>query len=267
MKISQKAISEPPKISIIAPSLNQGNFIEKSILSVLSQNYPNLEYIVIDGGSSDNTINILNKYKNKINWISEKDNGQSHAINKGLDLATGDIISYLNVDDILLPSALYKVAQIFSQYPEATWLVGQCRFVDSSGAEIRKAITYYKNLLLRIRGLFLLLITNYISQPATFCRKEVISRFGHFDETLHYVMDYEYWLRIYGKTPPFFLKEYLAAFTIHHTSKTTSTGHKSKYIEEERKIIARHARSKIALMLHDTHRAFMSSIYALLNRA
>src|SRR5688500_4533124 len=118
-----------PKISIITPSLNQGDFIEQTILSVLSQDYPNLEYLVVDGGSSDATLGVLAKYAGKVTWISEADKGQTDAINKGLRRATGSIVGYLNADDLLLPGTLNKIGEVFSDHPQARWATGTCRIV------------------------------------------------------------------------------------------------------------------------------------------
>lgn len=260
------ALKKYPKISIITPSKNQGQFIEQTIRSVLLQGYPDLEYIIMDGGSLDNTIDILRMYSDHLAWVSEEDSGQANAINKGLKIASGQIVAYLNADDILLPGSLFEVADAFKNNRNAMWLTGQCRIIDEQGNEIRKPITIYKNMLLRVRGMPLLLVTNYISQPSTFWRRELITRMGLFDEDLHYVMDYEYWLRLYAKYPPLFIPKYLAAFKIHQSSKTTSSGHKREYIDEEKLIIMRHARLKIFMYLHNIHRLLMSSIYSLINQ-
>jgi glycosyltransferase involved in cell wall biosynthesis len=254
-----------PKISLITPSLNQGQFIEETIQSVLSQNYPNLEYLVMDGGSSDNTIDVLKRYSNQLKWISEKDTGQTNAINKGLRMASGDIVAYLNADDLLLPGTLLKIAQLFMEHPQTMWITGQCRIIDENNREIRKLITAYKNLWLRLSHPSILLITDYISQPATFWRANLMSEMGYLDENLHYVMDYEYWLRLYTKYPPMFIPEYLAAFKIHPQSKTTSTGHKNIFIDEERAIIQRYTNSRAIMFLHDLHRFLMTSVYTMLN--
>jgi glycosyltransferase involved in cell wall biosynthesis len=255
-----------PRISIITPSKNQGQFIDQTIQSVLMQGYPDLEYIVMDGGSSDNTIDILKKYSDRLTWVSEEDSGQANAINKGMKIATGEIVAYLNADDILLSRSLFKVAEAFYNDPKAMWLTGQCRIIDEQGAEIRKPITIYKNILLRMRGMPLLLVTNYISQPSTFWRRELITMMGLLDEDFHYAMDYEYWLRFYAKYPPIFVPKYLAAFKIHQSSKTTSSGHKREYIDEEKRIIMRHGRLKLFLILHNVHRLIMSSTYSLINQ-
>jgi len=255
-----------PKISIITPSLNQGNFIEQTILSVLSQGYPELEYLVMDGGSSDTTLSILKKYAGKVTWISEADKGQTHAINKGLRRATGSIVGYLNADDLLLPGTLKKVGESFINNPQTCWVTGKCRIVDEKNNEIRRPITVYKNALLGLHSFSMLLMTNYISQPATFWRREALESAGYLDESLRYVMDYEYWLRLYSKYPPVFIPEYLAVFKIHRNSKTTSTGHKDIYVDEEKIVVGRYVRSRFQMFLHNAHRLMMTFAYSVMNR-
>ena len=257
---------EWPRISIVTPSLNQGNFIEATIQSILSQEYPNLDYIIIDGGSTDNTLSILKKYNGLIKWISEKDKGQTDAINKGFRLTDGDILTYINADDILLPDSLVNVANIFKKRAEVQWITGRCKIIDEGGNEIRRTIYLYKNILLHTSSYRLLLITNYISQPATFWRKELVDLCDFFDTKLNYVMDYEYWLRIWKETPPHVHHRDLACFRIQRNSKTTSAAHLQDYIIEESSVIKRHSPSKIWLQLHNLHRLFMTNIYRFANR-
>jgi glycosyltransferase involved in cell wall biosynthesis len=259
-------VSAYPKVTIITPSLNQGQFIEATIQSVLSQRYPNLEYIVIDGGSSDNTLSILNTYSDRLRWVSEKDSGQTHAVNKGLKMAAGDIVGYLNADDLLLDGTLLKISRKFEAAPDIMWVTGQCRIIDEEDREIRKLITAYKNFWLRFPARSSLLITDYISQPATFWRVSTLNEFGYLDEKLHYAMDYDFWLRIYSKYPPAFIPEYLAAFRIHTQSKNTNSGHKDVYIDEERIVIQRHTRSKSLQVLHNLHRWLMTTVYSVINK-
>jgi glycosyltransferase involved in cell wall biosynthesis len=255
-----------PTISIITPSLNQGEFIEETILSVLSQDYPCLEYLVMDGSSSDNTIMVLEKYSEKIKWISEPDSGQTNAINKGFQLTNGSIVGYLNADDILLPGSLWEIAKTFTNHPGTMWVTGKCRIINEKNNEIRKLITGYKNILRWFGCFSLVVMTNYLSQPSTFWRREVLAEAGFLDENLHYVMDYEYWLRLYSRYSPVFIPDYLASFKIHQSSKTTSTGHRDVYIEEESYVIRRHTRSRLLLLLHDVHRLLMTWAYAFINR-
>lgn len=211
-----------PKISIVTPSYNQAQFIERTIQSILDQDYPNLEYIVMDGGSTDGTVDILKKYSDQIKWKSEKDGGQSEAINKGLRMATGDIVAFLNSDDTYEPGAFIKVAEFFENHPDIKWAYGKCKIVNENDVEIRKPITWYKNLLLRRYTYRKLLTENFISQPATFWRREIHKDIGYINEQEHFTMDYEFWLRIGKKYPAGVINDYLANFRMYDTSKSGS---------------------------------------------
>lgn len=252
-------MTELPKITIITPSFNQGNFIDQTIRSILGQGYPNLEYIVIDGGSTDHTLEILRQYDNQLIWHSEKDRGQSHALNKGLALATGEIIGFINSDDYLEPGALLKVGGFFATHTEADWLTGKCHIIDEQSCEIRKIITYYKNILLMFNNYKLLLVVNYISQPATFWRKKITEEIGNFDESYNYSMDYEYWLRMSGKCKLYTHKDYLASFRIHSTSKAGSSA--GKPFEAQFAMASHYTTSKILLSLQSFHNRLVIFIY------
>lgn len=255
-----------PKISIVTPSLNQGDFIEETIRSVLSQYYPGLEYLVMDGGSSDHTLDILRSYSDRVKWVSEKDKGQTNAINKGLHLASGEIVGYLNADDLLLPGALEKVAKTFMQNPDTMWLTGKCRIISETGRETRKLITRYKNLWLRVHRPSLLFITDYISQPATFWRAGLLNDLGDFDENLHYALDYEYFLRLNTRYPLVILPDYLAAFRVHSHSKNAKSFHRNVYVDEDRIAVYRHTQSRTLRFLHSMHRRLMTMAYSFMNR-
>jgi glycosyltransferase involved in cell wall biosynthesis len=255
-----------PKITIITPSLNQGQFIDATIHSVLSQGYPNLEYIIMDGGSSDNTLDILRSYSDRVTWVSEKDTGQTNAINKGLRMAGGDIMAYLNADDLFLPGTLEKIARKFMENPDAMWITGRCRIINENGREVRRLITGYKNLFLGMHHRSLLSITDYISQPATFWRSGIFRELGPLDESLHYAMDYEYWLRLNANYPLIVIPDYLAAFRIHSQSKNTNAGHRDVYIDEELSVIRRHTRSNFLRFLHRVHRWLMTTVYSAINK-
>ncbi len=248
-----------PSISVITPTFNQGKFLEKTILSVLDQNYPSLEYIVIDGGSTDGTIKLLKGFGDRISWISEQDDGQTDAINKGLAIATGEVLGIINSDDLYEEGALTNVGKFFFENPRALWMTGKCRIIDLDGKEIRRLITLYKNFWLRLNMINSLYVLNYISQPATFWRKKLVDQIGIFSETLHYAMDYDYWLRACQRTKLKVNFQYLAKFRIYSESKSGS-GFIEQF-EEEFSVAHRYTTSKLLLGLHAIHRNIIVSIY------
>lgn len=252
------------RISIITPSYNQTSFIERTIQSVLSQNYPDLEYIIMDGGSTDGTVEILKRYSDQIIWKSEKDNGQSTAINKGLKIATGEIVAYLNSDDTYTPETLEKVADFFKKTPNSKWVYGQCRIIDEKDKEIRKSITWYKNWLLKKYSYPKLLAENFISQPATFWRRELLTEIGYFNEEEHFCMDYEYWLRLGQKYAPGVILKYLANFRYHSNSK--SGGVNKKQFQDELRIAKKFAqKNHLSIFLHSINYWKIVIIYKFLN--
>lgn len=212
-----------PKISVITPSFNQGRFIARTINSVLDQAYPNLEYIIIDGQSTDETLTVVKKYADRLKWISEPDQGQSDAINKGLRISSGDILCYLNSDDVLLPGSLQAVAESFNQHQAAEWLTGFCRNIDAHDVTVQSPITAYKNFHLRHYHQWSLVMINYISQMSTFWRRTAMDSIGMFDVNRHLVMDYDYWLRLAKRNRPIILRQELAAFRQHDGSKSTNS--------------------------------------------
>lgn len=185
-----------PKISIITPSFNQGEFIEETISSVLSQNYPSLEYIVLDGGSTDGTVDILKKYDHSITaWISEPDKGQSDALNKGFSIATGDIIGWLNSDDTYLPGVLNKVARLFND-PNIDILMSEYYAFMNENGDIYE---YKKNEYVDRKSLIRFWRTRgmTINQPCVFFRRKLIENMDPVvDASLTYAMDYDLWLRL-----------------------------------------------------------------------
>jgi len=213
-------MAELPKISIITPSFNQGQYIEQTIVSVINQNYPNLEYIIIDGGSTDNTVDIIKKYEKHITyWVSEPDKGQSDAINKGIKKATGDVINWLNSDDYYQPGTLNEIGNAFINN-NTNVVCGRCKlFYDENDFKYSEGSkVYFDNLPKTIGWL-------QIDQPATFFRKSIIDNIGPVNEQLHYLMDAEWWLKhlLYNgldgiiKTNTVFVN-----FRLHPTSKSIS---------------------------------------------
>ncbi len=249
------------KISVVIPSYNMGRFIGETIESILNQDYPDIECIVMDGGSTDGTIDILKKYEGKIIWKSEKDRGQSDAINKGLKLASGDIVAYLDADDLYEKVCFQRVADFFRGSPDVKWAYGKCRIIDERGMEIRQFMTRFKNIWLRQYSYNKLLIADFISQPSVFWHKELSDEIGFFEVEEHHVMDYEYWLRAGAKYSPGFIPYYLARYRVHPAAKTSlnrlrawreGTAAVKKYTNSKKIIILRRIASLGIVLFYST---------------
>ena len=208
-----------PKISIVTPSYNQGQYIEQTILSVINQNYPNIEYIIIDGGSTDNTVEIIKKYEDKITyWVSEKDKGQSDALNKGLAKCTGDIFNWINSDDYFEQGTFAKLANYFKTSNNVDMVCGYCNYFESNIATIT-----FKHRLQLFENVEKTLIEQKINQPATFYKLSVINSLGGINTDLHYGMDLDLWFRYllqFGQENIMLVDDLFAHFRLHDESKT-----------------------------------------------
>jgi len=207
-----------PKITVVTPSFNQGKFLEDTILSVLGQNYPNLEYIIIDGGSNDNSVDILRKYEDRLSyWVSEKDKGQANAINKGFEKSNGDILCWLNSDDLFMPNILFYVAEQIN-IERAELLTGDCIHFSENGQEGTTALgsqtsKYFKLLNLNDGDI--------IIQPSTFWTRRVWIETGLLNENLDYVFDWEWFLRAISKKAELkIMNKTLSLYRIHEMHKT-----------------------------------------------
>lgn len=201
------------KLSIITPTLNQSQFIEDTIISVQNQNFKNIEHIVIDGGSTDGTIDILKKYKH-LKWISEKDSGQSNAINKGFRMATGDIVAWINSDDYYDTNVFNSVSDFFCSHKDCHFLYGDINYIEENG----KLIASYKGDNLTLDNL--IRCPDIVRQPSCFWTKDVISDIGYLNERLHLVMDFEFFLRIGMKYRYYYLGQTFSNFRFYQTNKT-----------------------------------------------
>lgn len=208
-----------PKISIVTPSYNQGQYLEQTILSVLNQNYPNLEYIIIDGGSTDNSIEIIKKYESRLKyWVSEKDKGQAHAINKALPYCSGEIFNWINSDDYLAKGALAKIAAAFEKNnPDI--VAGGVNNFDEAGV-VKKV----SNTKLSIEEYLEKEVQLVYHQPGVWLKASKMKQVGNFNESLHYTFDQEYMMRYLLKNPAAcYLDDVLAFFRIHNLSKSVSS--------------------------------------------
>jgi len=180
-------VTSLPKITVVTPSYNQGAFLEQTILSVLGQLYENLEYIVVDGGSTDNSVEVIKRYESQLAyWVSEKDRGQAEALNKGFARATGDILCWLNSDDFLLPGALHEVAKNFQEPVDLIY--GNCLSFSDKGTRsiVNRPPAHDRELLAFV---------DYIVQPSSFWRRSLWEKTGQLNEELHYAFDWEWFLR------------------------------------------------------------------------
>ncbi|MCO5251240.1 MAG: glycosyltransferase [Candidatus Kapabacteria bacterium] len=216
------------KFSVITPTLNQAKYIEKTILSVLAQDYPNFEHIVIDGGSTDGTQEILRNYPH-LKWISEKDSGQTNALNKGLKMASGDIVAWLNSDDYYFDGVFAEVAKFFNKNPNERIVHGNAKLgIEAANQTIDlKHFDYdFDEILQYWYGVTM------PTQPAVFFKRELLDENGYFDETLRYAMDFEYWCRISRRNKFNHINKFFSYYLLHSLSKSGESGDWSQFYPE-----------------------------------
>jgi len=233
----------PPLVTVVTPCYNSARFIEETIQSVLAQTYPHIEYIIMDGGSTDGTVAIAQRYADRLTLISERDRGQTHAINKGWQRAQGQILAWLNADDLYYPDTVAKAVAALEAHPEVGWVYGEPDVLDANGNPMpyrAPAFAWEYRLLLEY-GCF-------ITQPTVFIRRIVYETCGPLDEDLHYGMDYEYWLRIGQRYPPQFVPEVRAAVKIYRETKTRSGG--LKRLNEYRAFLAQYGADELPRSMH-----------------
>jgi hypothetical protein len=227
-----------PLVTVVTPSYNQGTFIRATIESVLSQDYPHVEYIIMDGGSTDETASIVKDYVGRVTFISEKDRGQSHAINKAFQMARGSILAWLNSDDLYLPGAIGKAVDALQRNPTAGAVYGEGYLVDRSGQNSSRfphteAFNLWK----------LVYLSDYILQQTVYFRKDVLDEIGLLDEDLHYTMDWDLLIRIGKKYPLEYIPEYMGCLREYPEAKSSAGG--TRRIGEIRDLLRRHTGMRI----------------------
>jgi len=208
-------MSRTPLVTIVTPSYNQAQFLEETILSVLNQDYPNVEYIIIDGGSTDGSVETIKKYGSDITyWVSEPDQGQTDAVNKGFEVATGEILAWLNSDDIYYPNAVKDAVDFLFNNPDVGMVYGDCDLIDGDGdiqGQFDARQTHYRRLM---RG------HGNIPQPASFWRRSLWDRVGPLDISFQFAMDFDLWLRFARVTEIRYVPQRWAGFRMHEEAKT-----------------------------------------------
>ena len=229
-----------PLVSIVTPSLDQGAFLERTLESVLSQRGDfDLEYLVQDGGSSDGTLAILERHRDRISLVVERDSGQADAVNRALRRARGEIFGWVNSDDLLRPGAVQAAVEAFRAAPSALWLHGKCDIVNENDRPTRRPVAAYKDFRARRHRMDRLLVENYVSQMTVFWRRSLQDRVGLLDPSLRYTFDYDLWLRFAAVAPPLYLTRTMAAFRWHAASKSGSSF--EAQFAEDWEVFLRHA--------------------------
>ncbi|MCX7609666.1 MAG: glycosyltransferase [Anaerolineales bacterium] len=218
-----------PLVTIVTPSYNQGRFLEATIRSVLEQDYPHIEYLVVDGASTDNSVEIIRRYADRLAWwVSEKDSGQAEAINKGLRRARGEIVAWLNSDDVYLPGAVSSAVAAFRTHPKAGVIYGDALSIDADGTPFN---------LMRARQYSLadLLSFEIICQPAAFMRRSVLEQAGYLDQSYHLLLDHLLWIHMARLAPLVYVPQTWAAARYHEAAKNRTRG--PAYGQEAKRLI------------------------------
>lgn len=258
-----------PTISIVTPSYNQAQYIEATLRSVLEQDYPAHEYEVMDGGSTDATVQILREYQVRypqLHFVSGRDGGQSAALRTGFAKTSGEVIAWINSDDFYAPGAFQMVAQYFAEHPETQWLYGRCPIVDRHGRMgLRSWVTSYKNFWMRHYSFNWYLIENFVCQPAVFFRRSLYEQVGGLDPAYHCAMDYDLFLRMAAVSKPAFIDEDLAYFRISGDNKTSQLYRRSfaESLEAAKKVMQ--GKRPLLLAAHRLNRLKLVGAYWLLD--
>jgi len=254
-----------PSITIVTPCLNGAATLRSALESVRDQAYPGpVEHLVIDGGSTDGTLEILESAPG-VRYISEPDRGLSDAVNKGIGMASGEIIGWLNADDVYLPGALERVGAAFAAEPEPLWVTGGCLILDHEEREIRHAVTAYKSFFLRRYSYRLHLVQNFVSCPSTFVLRSAFDQVGLLDERFRYSMDYDLWLRLGRLRPPVVIDAPLAGFRMAEGSLSMS-GFESQFAEHAQNAREHGAGHPIAVAANRATSGLIVAIYRVMRR-
>ncbi|SNB46610.1 glycosyltransferase family 2 protein [Geobacter sp. DSM 9736] len=233
---------ELPLVSVITPSFNQGKYIEETIKSILAQDYPRIEYIVVDGASTDKTLAILERYEGRLHLISKPDRGQTEALNKGFRLARGEIVCWVNADDLLLPGAISTAVASFSENPDCMLVYGDGHLIDEAGTFLSR-FPYARPFDLWK----LMRIESFILQPTTFFRKCALEEIGYLDESYNWCMDWDLWIRLGSRFPVRYIPQPFASARLHRQTKTSNGG--IARLREIKRVLSRFGNRKYLLAM------------------
>lgn len=263
-----KKLINLPRISIVIPSYNKADYIRFTLQSIVDQKYPNLEVIIQDGRSTDGTLKIIKEFANKypeiFSWISKTDKGQVDAINIGLSHTTGDIITYINADDVYDKNALIAVGTNFLNNPATLWLIGYGNIINAKGKVVSSVVTNYKNFLLAINNYKLLLTVNYINQPSVFLGAKAYKKFGPFYGTKKYVMEYDLWLKLGKTNMPTIIKQNLSSFRL--TMDNISSTYYDELLGSDYQIASNFTNNYIILIFHRLHNLLRIGLILILKK-
>lgn len=248
-------MEDSPKISIVIPSYNKVKFIAATLDSIVNQSYPDKEVIIQDGGSTDGTAKIIKQYAQKypelIKWESKKDKGQLDAINKGLKKAKGEILTFINADDVYESEAFQAVVTAYRNHPHSLWFAGRGKIIDEKGKEISKCVTAYKNLLLFLNRFSGLLLVNYLMQPSIFLNSNAYNKYGPFTGTERIVLEYDLWLKLAQVQMPTIIDKTLSDFRLY--SAGLSIQSYQQILTAEAKLILNYTHDENIIKLHRWH--------------
>lgn len=222
-------MTDTPLVSIVTPSFNQARFLEQTMRSVLDQDYPNIEYLVADGGSTDESVELIQKYSKRLKWwVSENDSGQAEAINKGFTRAKGEFIAWINSDDYYMPGAISEAVKALSDHPEVGIVFGNVRVVDES-ENVLNQLSYGD------WGLSDLMSFHIIGQPAVFMRRAVLEKAGHLDQSFHLLLDHQLWIRLVSESGMQYIPSLWASAHYHQDCKNLAMA--ANFGSEARRIV------------------------------
>lgn len=255
-----------PKISVVIPSFNKANFIYETIDSIVNQTYKNYELIIQDGGSTDDTVKIIKsfakKYPKQIKWVSKKDKGQLDAINKGLNKAKGDILTYINADDVYELDAFEKIKQSYIANPKSLWFAGRSKLINGQSKEIAPLVNAYKDTLLKLNNYTLLLIVNYLMQPSVFVTRKAYEKYGPFTGNNKFIVEYDMWLKLGKVQMPTVIDSSISKFRF---EPGTISATQSKYLlDSDFEVVNMYTTNKLVIAMHKIHNTLRLGISSLL---